>query len=79
MVALKTPSEVRAEFRRMGITVKAWALANGLSPAVVHQALKGSRPCVRGELHRAAVLLGLKAGVLPPKNLSELRFDLPQE
>lgn len=79
MVALKTPNEVRAEFRRMGVTVKAWALANGFTPAVVHQALKGSRPCVRGELHRAAVLLGLKAGVLPPQNLSELRFDRPQE
>ncbi len=79
MVALKTPNEVRSEFRRMGITVKAWALANGFTPVVVHQALKGSRPCVRGELHRAAVLLGLKDGVLPPKNLAELRFNHSQE
>lgn len=50
---------LRAEFKRQGISVAAWAKKHNLNPQLVHRLLDGA-PGSRGESHRAAVLLGLK-------------------
>lgn len=68
---LKTQEQVRDSFRRTGISVAAWARAHDLNPNLVVQVIAGRRACVRGDSHRAAVLLGLKEGVIvsSPKDL----------
>lgn len=53
-----------ARFHRTGTTMTAWALEHGFSPSLVHEILKGKRPCHRGKSHKIAVLLGLKDGVI---------------
>ncbi|MDH1629302.1 DNA-binding protein [Pseudomonas mosselii] len=53
-------SEARALLRRLGISTKAWAASNGLSASTVYAVLNGQKKCLRGEAHRAAVLLGIK-------------------
>ena len=61
-MAVKSPDEVRAEFKRKGISISQWATANGISVLLVYQLLSGRRKGGRGESHRAAVLLGMKDG-----------------
>lgn len=60
----KTIEQVKADFLRKGISVRAWAISNGFNPALVYEILaEGSkRPCVRGQSHKIAVRLGLKSG-----------------
>ncbi len=58
----RTTQEVRDELARKGITVSAWAVANGFNTALVLEVLKGNRQCIRGQSHRIAVALGLKEG-----------------
>ncbi|MCU1718684.1 DNA-binding protein [Pseudomonas sp. 5P_3.1_Bac2] len=63
------PSEqVCATARQMlltqGISAKAWAIQHQLSPSTVYAVLNGHKKCLRGEAHRAAVLLGIKDGVI---------------
>lgn len=57
----KTTAACRAWFRAHGINVSAWAREHGFKRQVVvdllHDRIKG----FRGEAHRAAVALGLKA------------------
>lgn len=60
--ALRTRDEVIEEFARKGISVRSWAIANGVNPAVVHALLKGRLTGRIGESHKAAVLLGIKHG-----------------
>ena len=62
--AIKTAEEVRADFDRRGVSIASFARDNDLDPATVHQVLSGKKKGRRGEAHRAAVLLGLKAGVI---------------
>ena len=59
---LKTPDQVRAEFVEAGINMSAWARHNGFHRQAVVELLNGTRQGLRGETHRAAVALGLKAG-----------------
>ena len=58
----KTKEEVLADFARKGQSVRGWAIANGLSPAVVRGVLSGRLTGRIGEAHKAAVKLGLKDG-----------------
>lgn len=60
----KTPSQVKAELERKGVSISAWAVSNGLNPFLVYELLAGRKKGKRGEAHRAAVLLGLKDGVI---------------
>ncbi|MCL6619952.1 MAG: DNA-binding protein [Thermomonas hydrothermalis] len=60
---LRTPEQVRAEFDARGQSLRAWARAHRLSPAIVYGVLTGAKKGRRGEAHRAAVLLGLKRGI----------------
>lgn len=64
---LRTPAQALAEFKRTGQSIRGWALAHDLPVTVVYEILRGStrRRCLRGDSHRAAVLLGIKAGELP--------------
>ncbi|CAE6503378.1 Phage-associated protein, BcepMu gp16 family [Nitrosomonas nitrosa] len=59
---LKTREDVLAEFANKGISIRRWAIANGLAPSVVHAVLKGRLSGRIGESHKAAVKLGLKYG-----------------
>lgn len=59
---LKTRDEVLASFASKGLSIRGWAIANGLQPSVVHSLLRGRTTGRLGESHKAAVLLGLKNG-----------------
>lgn len=41
-----------------------FAKKNGLHPSTVYAVLNGQKKCLRGEAHRAAVLLGIKEGTV---------------
>lgn len=56
--------EARARLSRLGISTKDWAEQNDLTPSTVYAVLNGQKKCLRGEAHRAAVLLGIKEGVV---------------
>ncbi|EBU8698763.1 DNA-binding protein [Salmonella enterica] len=64
MKQLKTTSEVRADFERHGITISSWARLHNLPRQIVHDVLHGRCKGRRGMSHKAAVLLGLKDGVI---------------
>ena len=61
---LKTPEEVREELARQGISIAKWAVQHGLNPHRVYDVLNNRNRGQYGEAHRAAVLLGLKEGVV---------------
>ncbi|NNA66232.1 DNA-binding protein [Pseudomonas gessardii] len=52
----------RTRLERKGMSVKDFAIQNGLHPSTVSAVLNGQKKCLRGEAHRAAVLLGIKDG-----------------
>jgi gp16 family phage-associated protein len=62
MKKLKTPQEVRIDFRHRGQAIAEWARLNKFSPQIVNSVLAGNRPCHRGMSHKIAVLLCLKDG-----------------
>lgn len=60
----KTTDQVRREFAEAGVSISAWARANGFDRSMVSALL---RPTSRlrghhGEAHRCAIALGLKVG-----------------
>lgn len=61
-VRTRTPDEVKAEFKRRGISIAGWAVAHGVSTSIVHEVLAGRKKGLRGQSHKVAVLLGLKDG-----------------
>jgi gp16 family phage-associated protein len=61
---LRTPEEIRAAFEAEGRSISQWAREHGLRPAIVYQVLSGAKKGRRGDSHRAAVLLGLKHGIV---------------
>lgn len=64
--SLRSLEEVEREFDRRGISKADWAREHGLRPGVLYEIFSRRSSCKRGEAHRAAVLLGLKDGVIPP-------------
>ncbi|QFT84468.1 hypothetical protein FIU88_05675 [Halomonas sp. THAF12] len=68
-----TREQARQELDRRGITVADFCRAHDLTPNLVYDLLAGRKKGKRGEAHRAAVLLGIKDGVIddvedfPPK------------
>lgn len=54
----------REALEQRGKTVKGFARENHLNPSTVYAVLSGQSQCKRGEAHRAAVLLGIKNGVI---------------
>lgn len=61
---LRPLEEVEQEFNRKGICKAEWAREHGIRPGVVYEIFSRRSSCKRGEAHRAAVLLGLKEGVI---------------
>lgn len=61
---LKSPMEAKEGLARRGITVRSWSKENDLSERVVQQVLRGRLIGQYGQSHKAAVLLGIKDGVL---------------
>lgn len=59
---LRSAKEVLADFDKRGITIADFARAHGLKYGITYQVLHGTKKGRRGEAHRAAVLLGMKAG-----------------
>jgi gp16 family phage-associated protein len=70
---VKSAEEVKREFRDSGISISAWAIEHGVSAQLVYQVLSGKRQAIRGESHKIAVLLGLKAGRIV--NAKELTIE----
>ncbi len=56
--------EVRNRLRCRGQTVSGWARDNGFTPRLVFDVLDGRLKGNYGKAHRAAVMLGVKAGEL---------------
>lgn len=64
MNAILTPEQARAALDRQGITIAQFCRENGLNKNLVSDLLNGRKKGRRGEAHRAAVLLGIKDGVI---------------
>lgn len=64
IVPVCTVADVRAEFRRRGISVSEWARRRGVSAQLTYQILAGRKVGLRGQSHEISVLLGLKPGVV---------------
>ena len=56
--------QAREALEKRGQTAKNFAELNNLNPSTVYAVLSGQSRCRRGEAHRAAVLLGIKDGVI---------------
>ena len=54
----------REALEKRGQTAKNFATLHNLHPSTVYAVLSGQSLCRRGEAHRAAVLLGIKDGVI---------------
>lgn len=54
----------RARLAAIGISIREWAEKNELDESTVYAVLNGQKKCLRGEAHRAAVLLGIKEGTV---------------
>ncbi len=61
---LRSLEEIEREFDRRGVSKADWAREHGLRPGVLYEIFSRRSSCKRGEAHRAAVLLGLKEGVI---------------
>lgn len=59
--ALRTSEQARQWLIDIGLSVTAFAEANGLSRDAVNNALRSSSKCRIGKTHDAAVALGMKA------------------
>ncbi|WP_411565618.1 DNA-binding protein [Pseudomonas orientalis] len=56
--------QARKALEKRGQSAKDFATAHNLNPSTVYAVLSGQSQCRRGEAHRAAVLLGIKEGVI---------------
>ena len=56
-----TSSDVRSIFESNGISVAQWSREHGFQSALVYRVLNGGAKCRRGETHKIAIALGIKA------------------
>ena len=56
--------QARDALDKRGQSAKDFAVLNNLNPSTVYAVLSCQSRCRRGEAHRAAVLLGIKDGVI---------------
>lgn len=56
-----TPQEAYQRFLADGESIAAWAVKNGFNPSLVYLVLLGKRKCLRGQSHKIAIRLGIKA------------------
>ena len=64
MPATLTTEQARAALDRKGVSIAEFSRKNGLNRNLVSDLLHGRKKGLRGEAHRAAVLLGIKDGVI---------------
>lgn len=64
MAQVRTTEDVRKDLERRGKTIRQVAREIGVSERVLYEVLRGRFKGRRGQSHRAAVLLGLKEGVV---------------
>lgn len=60
----RTPEDVKADLRRRGLSVAALSRQYKVPEQTLRDLLSGKAKGYRGIAHRAAVLLGLKEGVI---------------
>lgn len=65
MPAILTHEQARALLDREGLSIAEFSRKHGLNKNLVSDLLNGRKKGKRGEAHRAAVLLGIKEGVVP--------------
>lgn len=66
MHSLLTPEQARAALDREGKSIAEFCREHDLNRNLVSDLLNGRKKGKRGEAHRAAVLLGIKEGVVKP-------------
>ena len=66
MHALLTPEQARAALDLEGKSIAKFSREHALNKNLVSDLLNGRKKGKRGEAHRAAVLLGIKDGVVKP-------------
>ncbi|RKT58790.1 gp16 family phage-associated protein [Azonexus fungiphilus] len=77
---IRSPQECRSLIEDAGISIAEWARENRFSCGLVYQVLEGKRRCLRGQSHRIAVALGLKAGHLTDvQTLSQILAGLSRK
>ena len=64
MPATVTPEQARADLDRRGVSIAEFSRKHELNKNLVSDLLNGRIKGRRGEAHRAAVLLGIKDGVI---------------
>ena len=64
MPKLLTPEQARAALNERGMSIAEFSRIHGLNRQMVSDLLAGRKKGLRGETHRAAVLLGIKKGVI---------------
>lgn len=64
MPATVTPEQARADLEKRGVSIAEFSRKHGLNKNLVSDLLNGRLKGRRGEAHRAAVLLGIKDGVI---------------
>jgi gp16 family phage-associated protein len=57
---MKTSDQVKAEFRKKGVTIDEWAKKHGFKTQAVYIVIAGKAKCYYGNAHKIAVALGLK-------------------
>lgn len=62
--------DVKARFEAEGISIAEWAKSRGFNVLTVYRVLSGRVKGKRGESHRIAVALGLKAQPKAPTHLA---------
>ncbi|MGD9924332.1 MAG: DNA-binding protein [Variibacter sp.] len=60
-------SQVKARFGAEGVSIAAWARAQGFNTLTVYRVLAGRVKGTRGEAHKIAVALGLKKEPTVPR------------
>lgn len=61
----------RKRLVQQGLSAKQWAEQHGFSASTVYAVLNGQKKCLRGEAHRAAVLLGIKPSDCPDSTVAD--------
>ena len=61
---IKTSEEAVEEIRKSGLSIAKWAKRNGVRMQAAYDVLRGRSLGLYGESHKAAVLLGMKAGTI---------------
>ncbi|KAE9659318.1 DNA-binding protein [Pseudomonas sp. PB105] len=64
MPATLTPEQAREALDRKGMSIAEFCRTHSLNKNLVSDLLNGRKKGRRGEAHRAAVLLGIKDGVI---------------